>query len=128
MVQSPDSCSASCGWIVGEIINKAVDRPVQVRNCVSLGELNCLGKDGPAHPITAYAEGAVFENNYYDESLPAQGREDQRAAVAEGCAARPASYLTSKEFLEDMEQRGGRYALGTDGMLTVRDLEIGGGT
>ena len=48
--------------------------------------------------------------------------------MAEGCAARPASYLTSKEFLEDMEQRGGRYALGTDGMLTVRDLEIGGGT
>ena len=44
-----------------------------MRNCVSLGELTCLGKDGPAHPITAYAEGAVFENNYYDESLPAQG-------------------------------------------------------
>ena len=128
VIQSPDSCSASCGGIVGEIINKAVDRPVQVRNCVSLGELNCLGKDGPAHPIAAYAEGAVFENNYYDESLPAQGREDLRAAVAEGCAARPASYLTSKEFLEDMERRGGRYALGTDGMLTVRDLEIGGGT
>ena len=63
VVQSPDSCSASCGGIVGEIINKAVDRPVQVRNCVSLGELTCLGKDGPAHPITAYAEGAVFENN-----------------------------------------------------------------
>lgn len=87
VVQSPDSCSASCGGIVGEIINKAVDRPVQVRNCVSLGELNCLGKDGPAHPITAYAEGAVFENNCYDESLPAQGREDLRAAVA--AAARP---------------------------------------
>lgn len=125
VVQSPDSCSASCGGIVGEIINKAVDRPVQVRNCVSLGELNCLGKDGPAHPITAYAEGAVFENNYYDESLPAQGREDLRAAVAAGCAAKPAAYLTSNEFLEDMERRGGRYALGTDGMLTVRDLETG---
>ncbi len=126
VVQSPDSCSASCGGIVGEIINKAVDRPVQVRNCVSLGELNCLGKDGPAHPITAYAEGAVFENNYYDESLPAQGREDLRAAVAAGCAAKPAAYLTSNEFLEDMERRGGRYALGTDGMLTVRELENGG--
>ena len=85
VIQSPNSCSASCGGIVGEIINKAVDRPVQVRNCVSLGELTCLGKDGPAHPITAYAEGAVFENNYYDESLPAQGREDLRAAVAAGC-------------------------------------------
>ena len=126
VVQSPDSCSASCGGIVGEIINKAVDRPVQVRNCVSLGELNCLGKDGPAHPITAYAEGAVFENNYYDESLPTQGREDLRAAVAAGCAAKPAAYLTSNEFLEDMERRGGRYALGTDGMLTVRELENGG--
>ena len=126
VVQSPDSCSASCGGIVGEIINKAVDRPVQVRNCVSLGELNCLGKDGPAHPITAYAEGAVFENNYYDESLPAQGREDLRAAVAAGCAAKPAAYLTSNEFLEDMERCGGRYALGTDGMLTVRELENGG--
>ena len=126
MVQSPDSCSASCGGIVGEIINKAVDRPVQVRNCVSLGELTCLGKDGPAHPITAYAEGAVFENNYYDESLPAQGREDLRAAVAAGCAAKPAAYLTSNEFLEDMERRGGRYALGTDRMLTVRELENGG--
>lgn len=126
VVQSPDSCSASCGGIVGEIINKAVDRPVQVRNCVSLGELNCLGKDGPAHPIAAYAEGAVFENNYCDESLPAQGREDLRAAVAAGCAAKPAAYLTSNEFLEDMERRGGRYALGTDGMLTVRELENGG--
>ena len=126
VVQSPDSCSASCGGIVGEIINKAVDRPVQVRNCVSLGELTCLGKDGPAHPITAYAEGAVFENNYYDESLPTQGREDLRAAVAAGCAAKPAAYLTSNEFLEDMERRGGRYALGTDGMLTVRELENGG--
>ena len=126
VVQSPDSCSASCGGIVGEIINKAVDRPVQVRNCVSLGELTCLGKDGPAHPITAYAEGAVFENNYYDESLPAQGREDLRAAVAAGCTAKPAAYLTSNEFLEDMERRGGRYALGTDGMLTVRELENGG--
>lgn len=119
------NCS-STGGIVGEIINKAVDRPVQVRNCVSLGELTCLGKDGPAHPITAYAEGAVFENNYYDESLPAQGREDLRAAVAAGCAAKPAAYLTSNEFLEDMERRGGRYALGTDGMLTVRELENGG--
>ena len=126
VVQSPDSCSASCGGIVGEIINKAVDRPVQVRNCVSLGELTCLGKDGPAHPIAAYAEGAVFENNYYDESLPAQGREDLRAAVAAGCTAKPAAYLTSNEFLEDMERRGGRYALGTDGMLTVRELENGG--
>lgn len=126
VVQSPDSCSASCGGIVGEIINKAVDRPVQVRNCVSLGELTCLGKDGPAHPIAAYAEGAVFENNYYDDRLPTQGREDLRAAVAAGCTAKPAAYLTSNEFLEDMERRGGRYALGTDGMLTVRELENGG--
>ena len=66
VVQSPDSCSASCGGIVGEIINKAVDRPVQVRNCVSLGELTCLGKDGPAHPIAAYAgdSGDVQEVQY----------------------------------------------------------------
>lgn len=126
VIQSPNSSGASCGGIVGEIINKAVDRPVQVRNCVSLGELTCLGKDGPAHPITAYAEGAVFENNCYDESLPTQGREDLRAAVAAGCAAKPAAYLTSNEFLEDMERRGGRYALGPDGMLTVRELENGG--
>lgn len=46
--------------------------------------------------------------------------------MAAGCTAKPAAYLTSNEFLEDMERRGGRYALGTDGMLTVRELENGG--
>ena len=46
--------------------------------------------------------------------------------MAAGCAAKPAAYLTSNEFLEDMERCGGRYALGTDGMLTVRELENGG--
>ena len=71
--------------------------------------------------------GPYSRTTYYDESLPAQGREDLRAARGGGAARpnrRPISHRTS--FLEDMERRGGRYALGTDGMLTVRELENGG--
>ena len=120
VVQSPDSCSASCGGIVGEIINKAVDRPVQVRNCVSLGELNCLGKDGPAHPIAAYAEGAVFEHNYFDQRLSVQGEGVPQEQVAQGCTARP-----SMELLAELPERDNRYIIGSDGALTVKNLEMG---
>ena len=122
VVQSPDSCSASCGGIVGEIINKAVDRPVQVRNCVSLGELNCLGKDGPAHPIAAYAEGAVFEHNYFDQRLSVQGEGVPQEQVAQGCTARPVEKL-----LAELPELDSRYTIGPDGALTIRNLEIGGG-
>ena len=122
VVQSPDSCSASCGGIVGEIINKAVDRPVQVRNCVCLGSLILRDPAGRAHPIVAHADGAVFENNYFDQRLPIQGDGVPQEQVAQGCTAWPAEKL-----LAELPALDSRCIIGPDGALTVRNLEIGGG-
>lgn len=120
VIQSPNSPGGSCGGIVGEIYNKPLDASILVRNCISLGSLILRDPSGRAHPITAHADGAIFENNYFDQRLSVQGEGVPQAEVAQGCTARPAA-----ELLAELPERDNRYIIGSDGALTVRNLELG---
>ena len=123
VIQSPNSSGGSCGGIVGEIYNKPPDTTLLlVRNCVCLGSLILRDPAGRAHPIVAHADGAVFENNYFDQRLPIQGDGVPQEQVAQGCTAWPAEKL-----LAELPALDSRCIIGPDGALTVRNLEIGGG-
>ncbi len=123
VIQSPNSSGGSCGGIVGEIYNKPPDTTLLlVRNCVSLGNLILRDPAGRAHPITAHADGVIFDNNIYDQRLSVQGEGIPQEQVARGCTARP-----STELLAELPERDNRYIIGSDGALTIRNLEIGGG-
>ena len=120
VIQSPNSPGGSCGGIVGEIYNKPLATSILVRNCASLGNLILRDPSGRAHPITAHADGAIFENNYFDQRLSVQGEGVPQEQVAQGCAARP-----SMELLAELPERDNRYIIGSDGALTVKNLELG---
>ena len=120
VIQSPNSPGGSCGGIVGEIYNKPLATSILVRNCASLGNLILRDPSGRAHPITAHADGAIFENNYFDQRLSVQGEGVPQEQVAQGCTARPAA-----ELLAELPERDNRYTIGSDGALTVRNLELG---
>lgn len=120
VIQSPNSPGGSCGGIVGEIYNKPLDTAILVRNCVCLGSLILRDPAGRAHPITAHADGAIFENNYFDQRLSVQGEGVPQEQVTQGCTARPAA-----ELLTELPERDNRYIIGPDGALTVRNLELG---
>ena len=120
VIQSPNSPGGSCGGIVGEIYNKPLDASILVRNCVSLGNLILRDPSGRAHPITAHADGAIFDNNIYDQRLSVQGEGVPQEQVAQGCTARP-----SMELLAELPERDNRYIIGSDGALTVKNLEMG---
>lgn len=122
VIQSPNSPGGSCGGIVGEIYNKPLDTSILVRNCVSLGNLILRDPAGRAHPITAHADGAIFDNNIYDQRLSVQGEGVPQEQVARGCTAQPTA-----ELLAELSELDGRYTIGPDGALTIRNLEIGGG-
>ena len=123
VIQSPNSSGGSCGGIVGEIYNKPPDTTLLlVRNCVCLGSLILRDPAGRAHPIVAHADGAVFENNYFDQRLPIQGDGVPQEQVAQGCTAWPAEKL-----LAELPALDSRCIIGPDGALTVSNLEIGGG-
>lgn len=122
VIQSPNSPGGSCGGIVGEIYNKPLDASILVRNCVSLGNLILRDPAGRAHPITAHADGAIFDNNIYDQRLSVQGEGVPQEQVSRGCTARPAA-----ELLAELSELDSRYTTGPDGALTIRNLEIGGG-
>lgn len=122
VIQSPNSPGGSCGGIVGEIYNKPLDASILVRNCVSLGNLILRDPAGRAHPITAHADGVIFDNNIYDQRLFVQGEGVPQEQVARGCTARPAA-----ELLAELSELDSRYTTGPDGALTIRNLEIGGG-
>ena len=123
VIQSPNSSGGSCGGIVGEIYNKPPDTTLLlVRNCVCLGSLILRDPAGRAHPIVAHADGAVFENNYFDQRLPIQGDGVPQEQVAQGCTAWPAEKL-----LAELPALDSRCIIGPDGALTIRNLEIGGG-
>lgn len=121
VIQSPNSPGGSCGGIVGEIYNKPPDTTLLlVRNCVCLGSLILRDPAGRAHPITAHADGAIFDNNIYDQRLSVQGEGVPQEQVSRGCTARPAA-----ELLAELPERDNRYTIGSDGALTVRNLELG---
>lgn len=123
VIQSPNSSGGSCGGIVGEIYNKPPDTTLLlVRNCVCLGSLILRDPAGRAHPITAHADGAIFDNNIYDQRLSVQGEGVPQEQVAQGCTARPVEKL-----LAELPELDSRYTIGPDGALTIRNLEIGGG-
>lgn len=122
VIQSPNSPGGSCGGIVGEIYNKPLDTAILVRNCISLGSLILRDPAGRAHPITAHADGAIFDNNIYDQRLSVQGDGVPQEQVAQGCTARPAS-----ELVAALSELDSRYTTRPDGALTIRNLEIGGG-
>ena len=122
VIQSPNSPGGSCGGIVGEIYNKPLDASILVRNCVSLGNLILRDPAGRAHPITAHADGAIFDNNIYDQRLSVQGEGVPQEQVARGCTARLAA-----ELLAELSELDSRYTTGPDGALTIRNLEMGGG-
>ena len=105
---------------MGEIYNKPLDTSILVRNCVSLGNLILRDPAGRAHPITAYADGAIFDNNIYDQRLSVQGEGVPQEQVARGCTARPTA-----ELLAELPERDNRYIIGSDGALTVKNLEMG---
>ncbi|WP_129583771.1 AAA family ATPase [Thermophilibacter mediterraneus] len=77
---------------------------------------------GRAHPITAHADGAIFDNNIYDQRLSVQGDGVPQEQVAQGCTARPAS-----ELVAALSELDSRYTTRPDGALTIRNLENGGG-
>ena len=89
-------------------------------NIISLGSLILRDPAGRAHPITAHADGAIFDNNIYDQRLSVQGEGVPQEQVARGCTARPAA-----ELLAELPERDNRYTIGSDGALTVRNLELG---
>lgn len=91
-------------------------------NIISLGNLILRDPSGRAHPIVAHTDGAVFENNYFDQRLPIQGDGVPQEQVAQGCTAWPAEKL-----LAELPALDSRCIIGPDGALTVRNLEIGGG-
>lgn len=91
-------------------------------NIISLGSLILRDPTGRAHPIVAHADGAVFENNYFDQRLSVQGEGVPQEQVAQGCTARPVEKL-----LAELPELDSRYTIGPDGALTIRNLEIGGG-
>lgn len=91
-------------------------------NIISLGSLILRDPAGRAHPITAHADGAIFENNYFDQRLSVQGEGVPQEQVAQGSTARPAA-----ELVAELSELDSRYTIGPDGALTVRNLEIGGG-
>ena len=107
---------------MGEIYNKPLDASILVRNCVSLGNLILRDPAGRAHPITAHADGVIFDNNIYDQRLSVQGEGVPQEQVAQGCTARPVEKL-----LAELPELDSRYTIGPDGALTIRNLEIGGG-
>lgn len=123
VIQSPNSSGGSCGGIVGEIYNKPPDTTLLlVRNCVCLGSLILRDPAGRAHPIVAHADGAIFDNNIYDQRLSVQGEGVPQEQVSRGCTARLAA-----ELLAELSELDSRYTTGPDGALTVSNLEIGGG-
>ena len=123
VIQSPNSSGGSCGGIVGEIYNKPPDTTLLlVRNCVCLGSLILRDPAGRAHPIVAHADGAIFDNNIYDQRLSVQGEGVPQEQVARGCTARLAA-----ELLAELSELDSRYTTGPDGALTIRNLEMGGG-
>ena len=91
-------------------------------NIISLGNLILRDPSGRAHPIVAHTDGAVFENNYFDQRLPIPGDGVPQEQVAQGCTAWPAEKL-----LAELPALDSRCIIGPDGALTVRNLEIGGG-
>lgn len=123
VIQSPKSPGGSCGGIVGEIYNKPPDTTLLlVRNCVCLGSLILRDPAGRAHPIAAHSDGALFDNNYFEQRPPIQGDGVPQEQVAQGCTAWPVEKL-----LAELPELDSRYTIGPDGALTVRNLEIGGG-